>query len=190
MVMRVSKEGLAALAVHEGIVPFPYLDSVGVWTVGIGHTASAGKPDPFLMEKGKELSMTDVALIFRTDIKKFEDRVLKAVKVPLKQHEFDALVSFDFNTGGIHRAKLVETLNNGNREAAGAQFMNWLRPPEIEGRRREEMQLFLNGVYPKGKIPVWRADDRGKLRGIDRHIEQEAFVRFLDRLSSHIGTVI
>jgi hypothetical protein len=36
--MRVSPQGIAELASHEGIVPYPYLDSVGVWTLGIGHT--------------------------------------------------------------------------------------------------------------------------------------------------------
>ena len=39
-----SPRGIVALASHEGLVPGPYQDSVGVWTYGIGHTAAAGKP--------------------------------------------------------------------------------------------------------------------------------------------------
>ena len=40
--MKTSDAGIFALALHEGIVPGPYRDSVGVWTYGIGHTLGAG----------------------------------------------------------------------------------------------------------------------------------------------------
>src|SRR5690554_8022217 len=105
--MKVSDRGLAFIAGHEGVVPYPYRDSVGVWTFGIGHTASAGAPNPAGMTRGVERPLEEVFATFRRDIAKFEARVNAAVKVPLAQHEFDALVSFDFNTGGIHRAKLT-----------------------------------------------------------------------------------
>ncbi|WP_428141663.1 glycoside hydrolase family protein, partial [Bradyrhizobium sp.] len=35
-----------ALISHEGIVLSRYKDSVGVWTIGVGHTKAAGNPDP------------------------------------------------------------------------------------------------------------------------------------------------
>ena len=50
--MKMSDRGRAELAGHEGIVPGPYLDSVGVWTFGVGHTANAGAPDPRAMPRG------------------------------------------------------------------------------------------------------------------------------------------
>jgi lysozyme len=40
--MTISAPGLIEIAEHEGIVPAPYLDSAGVRTWGIGHTAAAG----------------------------------------------------------------------------------------------------------------------------------------------------
>lgn len=46
----------------------------------------------------------------------------EAVTVRLEQHEFDALVSFDFNTGGIYRANLTKQLNTGNRVKAAQSF--------------------------------------------------------------------
>jgi len=107
MTMRVSDKGLLEIAEHEGIVPAPYRDSVGVWTFGVGHTAAAGGLDPQemngAMPTGAALeAAVDRALeVFREDIPKYEARVNKHIKVPLKQHQFDALVSFDFNTGGI-----------------------------------------------------------------------------------------
>lgn len=188
--MRVSSAGLAALALHEGIVQYPYLDSVGVWTIGIGHTASAGKPDPAKLPRGAALPMEQVIAIFLKDLARFEARVREAVTVRLAQHEFDALVSFDFNTGGITRANLTKALNAGDRIGAAAGFMSWLRPPEIAKRREGERDLFAYGRYPKGDIPVWRADENGKLTGIDRTMPTYEVLATAHRLKTHAGTAL
>lgn len=162
--MKVSRQGIIEIASHEGIVDMPYRDSRGIWTVGIGHTASAGPPDPATLPKGKRVPMDDVFEIFARDLAKFEKRVNKAVKVPVAQHEFDALVSFDFNTGGIDRATLVKHLNARNRNRAAAAFMNWSRPPEIIDRRTKEMELFRAGTYSaRGKVSVFPADRQGRV---------------------------
>jgi len=85
------------------------------------------------------------------------------VKVPLEPHEFDALVSFHYNTGAIARAALTRALNAGDRAAAGVAFMNWLRPASLRPRREAERDLFLRGRYPEGPIPVWAADADGRV---------------------------
>ncbi len=54
--MKMSLRGLAELAGHEGIVLSPYKDSVGIWTIGVGHTAAAGAPDPARMTKAMDLA--------------------------------------------------------------------------------------------------------------------------------------
>jgi lysozyme len=169
--MQVSDRGLLEICEHEGIVPAPYLDSVGVWTWGIGHTAAAGDPDPAKMNRAMPQNV-DAAVIaairqFKLDVVRYADRVNHAVKVPLEQHEFDALVSFDFNTGGIYRAKLTGAINAGDPDAA-RHFMGWLQPPEIKGRRTAEMNLFRTGNYAANgdSIPIWRTDGNGRLRGI------------------------
>ncbi|MEL6584038.1 MAG: lysozyme [Pseudomonadota bacterium] len=166
--MRVSAKGIAELAEHEGIVPGPYLDSVGVWTFGVGHTAEAGRPDPEYMDKGMPRDV-DAALrlafqVFATDLRKFENRVNEAIEVPLEQHEFDALVSFDFNTGGIYRAKLTAAINAGDPDAS-EHFYGWMRPPEIRTRRKAEKRLFDTGNYDANgdQIAVWGVDDLGNL---------------------------
>lgn len=162
--MKVSREGIVEIAAHEGIVNMPYRDSRGIWTVGVGHTAGAGAPDPAKLPKGKRLSLDEVFEIFARDLAKFERRVNRAVKVPVAQHEFDALVSFDFNTGGIDRATLVKHLNAGDRDRAATAFMNWRKPPEIIDRRAKEMELFRAGTYSaNGKIPVYPADRQGRV---------------------------
>lgn len=159
--MKVSDKGLAEIAGHEGIVLKRYLDSVGVWTIGIGHTASAGDPVPKNVKRA--LSPAEAMEIFRRDIARFEHRVNDAVKVPLLQHEFDALVSFDFNTGGIYRALLTKSLNAGAKGEAARRFMGWLKPPEIEPRRRAEMHLFRTGRYGDGHATVFDASSAGKI---------------------------
>lgn len=118
--MKTSPRGIVALASHEGIVPGPYLDSRGVWTFGIGHTANAGGIDPAKLRRGMPSDLdAAVRLAVRTfaeDLPKYEARVNAAVRVPLAQHEFDALVSFDYNCGGIYSAQLTKALNAGDAQ--------------------------------------------------------------------------
>lgn len=160
--MKTSQRGMAEIAAHEGIVLSKYKDSVGVWTIGIGHTKSAGAPDPVSI-KG-DLSVQNVMEIFARDIEKFERRVLKAFTRRLSQSQFDAAVSFDFNTGGIHRATWVKLFNSGNDQSAKLAFMKWRKPREIIPRRQAECDLFFNGQYSgDGTANVYSATTKGKV---------------------------
>ena len=113
--MHLTDRGLLALVRHEGIVPGPYLDGKTVWTFGIGHTVAAGPPDPAQMPRGMpadlEAGIREAFRVFRTDIAAYEAEVRRAVKVPLEPHEFDALVSFHYNTGAIARASCPRASN-------------------------------------------------------------------------------
>jgi lysozyme len=167
MNMRTSDAGIFALALHEGIVPAPYKDSVGVWTYGIGHTAGAGAPDPAMMPRGMpknlDAALADVFATFRRDLPKYEAGVNRAVKVPISQAQFDALVSFHYNTGAIGKASLVKRLNAGDKAGAAAGFMAWKKPAEIIPRRKEEQKLFATGTYPSGQVTVWQVDGSGRV---------------------------
>jgi GH24 family phage-related lysozyme (muramidase) len=96
------------------------------------------------------------------------------VKVPLAPHEFDALVSFHYNTGGIAKAALTRHLNAGNRVAAADAFLNWRRPASIippGGRarpvppwplsRRHDPGLVRGSHGPRGLLPADPSPDRG-----------------------------
>jgi lysozyme len=165
--MKTSDAGIYALALHEGIVPAPYYDSVGVLTYGIGHTAAAGSPDPAKMPKGMpanlDAALREVFETFRRDLPKYEAGVNRAVKVPISQAQFDALVSFHYNTGAIGKASLVARLNAGDFAGAAAGFMAWKKPPEIIPRRKEEQKLFATGTYPGGQVTVWQVSNTGKV---------------------------
>jgi lysozyme len=176
--MKVSDRGIAELFSHEGIVPMPYKDSVGVWTYGVGHTAAAGKPDPADMRRGIATPVEDVVAVFRRDLPRYEAAVLKAVRVPLKQHEFDALVSFHFNTGAIGRASFVRRLNAGDRVGAAKGMLDWNKPPEIIDRRTAEMKLFRDGVYSNdGKASVYPATASGAVQwGKGRRVDVASLI--------------
>lgn len=185
--MQMTDRGLLALIRHEGIVPAPYRDARGIWTFGIGHTAAAGAPDPTGMARGMpadpDTTIRESFRIFRADILPYEEDVLRAVTVPLASHEFDALVSFHYNTGGIDRAALTRHLNAGDRNAAASDFMGWLKPAAVRSRREAERDLFRDSRYPDGPIPVWGADATGKVdfsRPIRRLSEAEALAFLAD----------
>ncbi len=160
--MRMSQQGLMALIGHEGIVLSRYRDSVGVWTIGIGHTAAAGHPDPAKVVG--EMTVSEVISLLRHDIRKYEDAVAKAVTISLKQHEFDALVSFHYNTGAIGRASFVKSLNAGNRAEAMKKIMDWRKPAEIIPRRTAERDLFRTGKYPAPYATIYPATATGAVQ--------------------------
>jgi len=165
--MKTSDAGIFALALHEGIVPGPYRDSVGVWTYGLGHTLGAGYPDPAKMRRGMpsnlDAALRDVFDLFRRDLPKYEAGVSRAVKVPITQAQFDALVSFHYNTGAIGRASFVKKLNAGDEVGAAAGMMAWSKPASIIERRKAEQTLFARGIYPTGTATVWKVDGNGKV---------------------------
>ena len=145
MVNRTSNKGLMEIIAHEAIVLSPYRDVKDIWTIGVGHTKMAGGIDPAKFRG--QLTLAGALHIFRTDLAKYERRVAKAFTRPLSQHEFDAAVSFDFNTGAIDRATWVETFNAGHRDLAIQQIMNWQKPPQIIPRRQKEQLLFASGKW-------------------------------------------
>lgn len=167
--MQTSDRGVAFLVAHEGIVPAPYLDSVGVWTYGVGHTAAAGAPIPSQMVRGMpadlDAALRDVFAVFRRDLARYEADVATAIgRTPCEQHEFDAAVSFHFNTGAISRATWVDLWKSSRKDAAAASMLaNWRRPAEIIGRRTAERDLFLTGNYGNARATVWPVSAAGKI---------------------------
>ncbi|MWB77941.1 hypothetical protein GLS40_07900 [Pseudooceanicola sp. 216_PA32_1] len=111
-------------------------------------------------------------------------KVNGAIKVPLRPHRFDALVSFDLNAGGIFRALLTKAINSGDLSGDGVR--GWLEPKSIIDRREDEQALFRTGNYDANgdKIAIWRVDENGRLRGIERTITG----RKLRALMAHAGS--
>ena len=88
----ISTAGIDLIKHFEGCRLTSYQDSVGVWTVGFGHTGSDVRPYMHITEEEAEQLLKD-------DLVRFEKCVNDLVKVDINQNEFDALVSFSFNLG-------------------------------------------------------------------------------------------
>lgn len=147
--MKTSAAGRKALAQREGNKLTAYLDSVNVLTIGVGHTSRAGPPK---VTKGMKITAAESDEILSRDLATFEKAVNDAVKVPLSQNEFDALVSLAFNIGGgaFKKSTLVRKLNAGDRSGAADAFRSWNKAggKALKGlttRREAERKQFLSG---------------------------------------------
>jgi len=118
--MKTSSKGLDHLKEIEGIEYKAYLDTGGVWTIGVGHTG----PD---VHEGQLADDLQVMEWLRMDVIDAESAVNRLVKVPLTQNQFDALVSFVFNIGESQFSKstMLRKLNAGDYTGAAAQFPRW-----------------------------------------------------------------
>lgn len=137
--MRLSAKGRAFIRQEEGERLYAYKDSVGVWTIGVGHTG----PDVF---PGKTITTAESDALLQADAIKHCKPICDLVTVPITQNEFDAMSSLAFNIGvnGFARSSVLRLLNAGDRAGAANAFMMWVKPPELTGRRKREVALFLS----------------------------------------------
>jgi lysozyme len=138
-----SDKGLALTEQFEGLRLDAYQDSVGIWTIGYGHTGPDVHPRLTITEEqAAQLLLKDVAGAVAS--------VNHLVTVVLTQNQFDALVDFAFNVGAAKLANstLLRELNAGNFDAAAAQFPLWCHAggvvlPGLLQRRQATQALFL-----------------------------------------------
>lgn len=149
-----SPKGLEFLVAQEGFIPFAYNDSQGHATFGVGHLLHHGPVTAAdRVQFGTKLKPKPRALVvrlLRADLAdRFEPAVREAIKTPLKEHQFDALVSFAFNigAGGFRGSTVAKRLNARDFGGAADAMLMWRRPPEIIPRRRRERELFLDAKY-------------------------------------------
>ena len=139
--MDLSAVGRAVLIAREGLRLEAYRDSVGIWTIGVGHTAAAGPPLP---RAGLRIGAEEADAIFTRDVARFVRTVAEAIREPLPQHAFDALVSLSFNIGpaAFLRSTVLRCLRAGDRDGAAGAILMWNRPAAIIPRRQAEHDQF------------------------------------------------
>lgn len=140
--MKTSQAGIALIKSFESCRLTAYRDSVNVLTIGWGHT---GKIWP-----GMTITQEQADALLDADLARFEVGVSKLAKVPLKQCEFDALVSFAFNCGlgNLESSTLLRKLNAGDGKGAANEFPRWNRAGGkilrgLTRRREAERAMFL-----------------------------------------------
>ena len=149
MSRKINAEGVRLIKQWEGLKLNAYRDVAGVLTIGHGHTSAAGIPK---VREGMRISDKEAEDILKADLRKFEDRVSRLVKVPLTDNQFAVLVSFDFNTGALHKSTLLKKLNAGDYDAVPAELMKWVnaggkRVQGLVNRRAAEAGLWAKGEF-------------------------------------------
>jgi lysozyme len=139
-----STKGIEIIKLFEGYREKPYLDAVGVLTVGYGHTSNV---------KGC-VTPTQATWLLLEDLAKVEEAINNSVFIQLLQHEFDALASFIYNVGAgaFKKSTLLKCLNAGQKYNAASEFLKWdkaggSRLEALTKRRRSERRMFLSGEY-------------------------------------------
>ena len=146
--MNVSERGIKLIKHHEGVRNRPYRCPAGLWTVGVGHLIGDGKSLP---ESWNRLfTKEEIDGILKRDLRRFELGVHKMLpNMFLRQHEFDALVSFCFNLGlgCFQRSTIRQALLRGDKKAAMESLLKYCRASGkilrgLQIRRMDEKALF------------------------------------------------
>ena len=166
--MRISEKGLAMIEKFEGCLLKASNKLDGVWTIGYGQT---GRYYGKRVRRGMTTTKAEAHAWLRDhSIKTYEDAVTQAVKVPLNQNQFDALVSFTYNVGigALKQSTALRKLNAGDYAGAADALTMWTkcRRKVLAGlvrRRKEERALFLTPVTQAktGNTDLLRKGDRG-----------------------------
>jgi lysozyme len=140
--MDISAAGLHLIKSFEGLRLEAYQDSVGVWTIGYGHTGPEVRP-------GLTWTQAQADEALANDVRWAVNAVNKMVTVPLTQGQFDALVSMVFNLGpnALTGSHLLNYLNTKQYVLACAEFPKWIYagPTPLLGllrRRLAEATMF------------------------------------------------
>lgn len=120
MTQRLSADGVHDLKRYELCELEAYPDKGGKWTIGWGDTRG--------VKQGDRISQDEADRRLAARIAEFESVVNEAVRIPLTQGQFDALVTFAYNIGAaaFRTSTLLELLNSNDIEGAAQQFVRWI----------------------------------------------------------------
>ena len=160
--MITSEKGIQLIKHFEGCHFKPYLCPALLWTIGYGHVLypeqnrlplAQRKSYNLKIEHFRNWEQSEVDALLKQDLQRFERGVLRYITVPLKQNEFDALVSFSFNLGlgTLQRSSIRSKLNRGDKEGAIDTLLKYCRAGGkilrgLERRRAAEADLFFSHI--------------------------------------------
>src|SRR3990172_7015892 len=155
--MNTSAKALAYIRTKETLALTAYRDGGGVLTIGWGHTGAD-------VHEGDVIDLERAMVLFRTDVSEAESEVRRLVnhtKTPLTQSMWDALVSFEFNCGGLEfvsngktqRSRLLRALDDCRYCDAVEELVVWNNDGGrgVRGlliRRLEEGLMFASEKFP------------------------------------------
>jgi lysozyme len=150
--MNTSSKGIALIQAFEGFRATAYKDIAGIWTIGYGTIVINGRP-----VKAGEICTTEQAIGYLySDLRAFEAAIQREVKIPLLQHQFDALACFAYNVGvGALKASTLLKNINARLPIEERRFTDWNKAkingvltasPGLTRRRKSEYYLFTTGL--------------------------------------------
>ena len=141
ILMKLGERGTEILKYFEGCKLTAYQDSVGVWTIGYGHTKG--------VYDGMTITQDQAEQMLLSELEEYEGYIEDMVTVPLTQNQFDALVVWIYNLGptNFRNSTLLKELNAGNYNAAGQEITRWNKAggkvlAGLVKRREAEAELF------------------------------------------------
>lgn len=143
-------EGCARLRPDGLVEAYPDPGTGGdPWTIGWGATGDDGAGGR--IARGTVWTQDQCDARLERDLALYGAQVARAIgDAPTTQAQFDALVSFHYNTGAIARATLTRRHVAGDCEAAAREFARWNRAggrvlKGLVRRRAEETALYRSG---------------------------------------------
>lgn len=147
--MKISQKGINLIKQFEGVRLNAYLDPVGVWTIGYGHTKG--------VYSGMVISQGEADDLLRVDIESHVFRMKQIITSDINQNQFDALASFCFNLGAYildNDQELLRQINTSDWKGTTVTMLKycygggvWLQG--LYNRRVAETNLFNEGVPTK-----------------------------------------
>ena len=141
--MKISEEGLSLIKKFEGCELKAYQDSVGVWTIGYGHTKG--------VEEGQEITQDEAEDMLASELDEYEGYIRDMVECDLEQCQFDALVAWVYNLGptNLRSSTMLKRLNANDLDDVPNQIKRWDKAggKVLAGlvRRREAESLLFEG---------------------------------------------
>ena len=141
---QINIQGFKLLTSFEGCKLHSYKDSVGVWTIGYGHTGH---------DVGPHMTIDQVKAdsLLENDISRFEVGVSDLLQIDINDNQFSALVCFSYNVGlgALKSSTLLKYVNDLMFEQAALEFPKWAKAggkeqPGLLRRRQAEQLLFLS----------------------------------------------
>lgn len=150
----INNAGLDLIKKYEGLRLTAYQDSVGIWTLGYGHTGG--------VQEGDTCTLAQATAWLLKDISYAEEAVYRAVTSDISDNQRAALVSFCFNVGpgkeGVKdglcvlkdggQSLLLIYTNIGAFGKAADEFPKWAKAGGVVimglmKRRMDERALFM-----------------------------------------------
>ena len=150
--MQTSRTGIELLKHFEGCELKAYQDSVGVWTIGYGHTKG--------IYEGLEITQSEAEKMLQDELPEYEGYVTDKVVPMLQQHEYDALVCWVYNLGptNLSSSTMLKKLNAGEFKEVPFQMKRWDKaggqPLLGLTRRRNAEALLFKGEQWKDYLEV------------------------------------